>query len=312
MKLHKLIIEYIEFKRSLGLHFQSQAVILKAFSKALGDVDIKEVDSDSVRAYLYGSGSITLYWYRKFEALSGFYRYVINRGQESFSPLPATMPKKPTPYDAYIYSRKEFHKLLKATDIVDKSKYHVDALTFRTLLLLLFNTGLRIGEALSLTLADVSFSNNLLTIHDSKFFKSRLVPIESRLSLVLHNYAKIKHVTSEDEHSAFFVKPNGLALTRLCIELVFRKLCNYSGIRREGGARQQPRLHDIRHTFAVSRLLKWYQNGDDVQRLLPHLATYLGHVCISSTQRYLKMMPELLHEASSLFEHYALSEAAYV
>ena len=312
MKLYKLIIEYIECKRSLGLRFQSQAVNLKAFCKALGDVDIKEVDSDSVRAYLYGSGSITLYWFCKYEALSGFYSYAINRDHVSFSPLPTTMPKKPTPFVAYIYTPDELRQLLKATDILEKSKFHVDAMTFRTLLFLLFNTGLRIGEALSLTLADVSLSNNLLTIHDSKFFKSRLVPIDPRLGLVLHNFAKKKHVTSEDKHSTIFVKPNGLALTRLCIELVFRKLCNYCGIRREGGARQQPRLHDIRHTFALSRLLEWYRNGEDVQRLLPHLATYLGHVCISSTQRYLKMTPELLHEASSLFEHYALSEAAYV
>ncbi len=95
------------------------------------------------------------------------------------------------------------------------------------------------------------------------------------------------------------------------VERTFRKLCNYCGIHREDGARYQPRLHDIRHTFALSRLLDWYRKGADVQRLLPHLSTYLGHVNISATQRYLTMTSELLSEASSRFEKYALSEVKH-
>jgi len=100
-------------------------------------------------------------------------------------------------------------------------------------------------------------------------------------------------------------------LTHLCLERTFRKLCNYCGIYREDGARYQPRLHDIRHTFIVSRLIEWYQNGEDVQRLLPHLSTYVGHVNISATQRYLTMTPELLGEACSRFEEYAFPEVIY-
>ena len=184
-------------------------------------------------------------------------------------------------------------------------------MTFRTLLLLLFNTGLRIGEALSLTLADVSISENLLTIRNTKFFKNRLVPIAPRLGEVLQDYTKEKHVTRIDksEQSFFFVKRNGLTLTRNCAEKTFRRLCNYCGIRRNDEARYQPRLHDIRHAYTVNRLLDWYRKGADVNRLLPYLSTYLGHVNVSATQRYIQMTPELLREANSLFERYALSEA---
>lgn len=307
MKLSNLIHEYIEFKQSMGMRFNSEAVILKAFCKALGNIGIEDVEADSVTAYLYGKGPVTSFWHRKFEALSGFYRYAMGRGYASFSPLPTTKPKRPTPFVAYIYTPKELKKLLKATDIQENRKYHIEPVTFRTLLLLLFNTGLRIGEALSLTLADVSISENLLTIRDTKFYKNRLVPIDPRLGTVLQNYAKEKYPKrrSMSEQSPFFVKRSGLALTRNCTESTFRRLCNYCGIRRNDGARYQPRLHDIRHAFTLNRLLDWYRKGADVNRLLPYLSTYLGHVNVSATQRYLRMTPELLREANSLFERYA-------
>ena len=90
------------------------------------------------------------------------------------------------------------------------------------------------------------------------------------------------------------------------LERTFRRLRSAAGIQRPGGARRQPRLHDLRHTAAVHRVIQWYRRGADLQRLLPHLATYLGHVDLSSTQRYLTLTPELLHEASLRFERYAM------
>ncbi len=166
---------------------------------------------------------------------------------------------------------------------------------------------------MSLRIADVSFSSKLLTIVESKFFKSRLVPIDPRLASVLHDYSKRRHTTAQSQNdcSPFLVKRNGLVLTHLCVERTFRRLCHYCGICREDGSRYQPRLHDIRHSFITSRLVEWYRKGADVQRLLPHLSTYVGHVNISATQRYLTMTPELLCEASSRFKEYAFSEVTY-
>jgi len=177
MKIQELVTEYVELKQSMGMRFNTESVILNSFCRSLGNIDIEEVKSDSVKAYLFGKGPITSFWHRKFEALNGFYRYAIGREYVVLSPLPIKTPKRPKPYVAYIYTAEEFHKLLKATNIFEKSRSHVDPATFHTLLLLLFNTGLRIGEAISLRIVDVSFFNNLLTIYKSKFFKSRLVPI---------------------------------------------------------------------------------------------------------------------------------------
>ena len=92
---------------------------------------------------------------------------------------------------------------------------------------------------------------------------------------------------------------------------LFGRVRRQAGIHRDPGARYQPRLHDLRHTAAVHRLVAWYQAGADVQALLPHLATYLGHVDIASTQRYLSMTPALLHEASQRFAQYAQPEARH-
>jgi integrase len=94
-------------------------------------------------------------------------------------------------------------------------------------------------------------------------------------------------------------------LSKSAAESAFRRLRTCAGIQREGGSRRQPRLHDLRHSAAVHRVVAWYRAGVDLQDLLPKLATYLGHVDLSSTQRYLTMTPDLLLEASLRFERYA-------
>ncbi len=104
----------------------------------------------------------------------------------------------------------------------------------------------------------------------------------------------------------FLLTQRGKRLSRAAAEYTFRHLCNQAGVRRDDHSRYQPRLHDLRHAFAVTRLVSWYREGADVQRLLPQLATYLGHVHIAATQHYLTMTPELLREASLRFEHFAL------
>jgi integrase/recombinase XerD len=309
MKLSQLATEYVTFKRSLGMRFRTESVILNAFCRAVGAIDITQVRCDSVQNYLAGMGPITAFWHRKFEALSGFYRYVVGRGHISFSPLPTILPKRPAPFQPYIYTHDEYRRLVEMTQVLDKSRRgQVQSATFRTLLLLLYGTGLRISEALSLTLSDVDLSNSLLTIHNTKFFKTRWVPIGPQLSTVFIAYAKVRRQLPHParRESTFLATRSGMPLKRSTAERIFRLLCESVGIHRTDGGRFQPRLHDIRHTFALNRLLAWYREGADVQRLLPYLSTYLGHVDVTATQRYLTMTPELLHEAGLRFRRYAL------
>src|SRR5258708_683183 len=105
--------------------------------------------------------------------------------------------------------------------------------------------------------------------------------------------------------AAFLLTERGQRLARAGAEYAFKQLRERAQVRRDDSARYQPRLHDLRHTYTVTRLVSWYREGADVQRLLPQLATYLGHVDIAATQHYLTMTPELLRQASLRFERYA-------
>jgi site-specific recombinase XerD len=174
------------------------------------------------------------------------------------------------------------------------------------LILLLYGAGLRISEALVLTLANVDLAAAILTIRESKFYKTRFVPIGPDLTGALAAYAARRSTEyPADPEAPFFVSRKGTPLTRRTAENMFRRLCARARVKRDDGSRFQPRLHDLRHAFAVHRVTMWYQQGADVQRLLPQLATYLGHLHIAATQRYLTMTPELLREASRRFERYA-------
>jgi site-specific recombinase XerD len=310
MRLAQLSDEYVTFKQSMGMRFRTEARILKAFCAAMGDVDITVVSPPSVESYLAGTGPITTFWHRKFETLSGFYRYAVTRGHIAMAPLPVIIPKRPDTFKPYIFTHDEYRKLVEMTNILDeRRRCQVQSATFRTLLLLLYGTGLRISEALSLTLTDVDLSERLLTIRNAKFFKTRWVPIGPQLNVVLVAYAKFRrHLRHPARNaSAFLATRRGEALTLGAADRIFRLLCEHAEIRRTNGGRFQPRLHDIRHTFALNRLISWYREGADVQCLLPHLSTYLGHVDVKATQRYLTMTPEVLHEASVRFQQYAFN-----
>ena len=313
MNLAQVVHDYVALKQSMGSRFRTEATILKAFCKAVGDVVITDLEPQQVESYLAGAGPVTRHWHRKYEALSGFYRFALGRGYVPLSPLPRTVPKRPQPFRPYIFSEKQLRRLFKAAGELETPRMALQGATLRPLLLLLYGAGLRISEALALTLADVDLSVSLLTIRESKFYKTRLVPIGPRLTAALRTYAddRRRQGHANDPADPFFVTRTGTAVTRGMAERAFVRLRDIAGIAREDGARYQPRLHHLRHAMAVHRLVAWYREGADVQRLLPQLATYLGHVNVAATQRYLAMTPELLREASRRFERYAQPEVSH-
>jgi site-specific recombinase XerD len=199
-------------------------------------------------------------------------------------------------------------RLLESTDSFPNRKSTLPRYCFRVLLLLLYGAGLRIGEALALTVADADLVASVLTIRDTKFHKTRLVPVGPDLQNVLARYAEKRILPAshaENPQTPFFLNRQGVAPDCKQVESAFRRLRIHAGIRRSDGLSHPPRMHDLRHTFAVHRLVSWYRQGANVQKLLPQLSTYLGHGDISSTQWYLTMTPELLSQASRRFEHYA-------
>ena len=260
---------------------------------------------------LSGKGPVTANWHRKYVALKGLFRFAVAREYLATPLLPTTQPKCPEPRWPYIYSTAEIERLLVETDTLENPQSPLRAATFRALILTLYGTGLRIGEALSLTIADVNFMESLVIVRESKFYKTRLVPLGPKLNNHLQSYLKKRRLLPcrSGEDSAFFATRTGKALFYERVRGVFHRLRSQAGIRGRDGI--IPRIHDLRHTFAVHRLELWYSQGADVQRMLPFLSTYLGHSDVSHTQRYLLMTPKILSEACKRFENYALSEVTH-
>ncbi len=315
MMLSTAVNQYIAYRQSLGGGFMTDGPILNAFVRAMGQgVNLADVNLESVTKYLAGKAPvITTNWHRKYIALRWFYRYAISRGYIKISPLPVAIPKQPPPFVPYIYDTEELRALFDACFNYQKIKRQLEPYMVRTLLLLLYGAGLRIREAISLTLADVDLSQALLTIRETKFRKTRLVPLGKQLTQILLQYElqrkRAKYPLNPG--APFFIGLNGKSVKQGTIQLAFRRIRKKAGIQRTDGGRFQPRIHDLRHTFAVHRLTVWYKQGADVQRLLPVLSVYMGHVCLSSTSTYLTMTPTLLEEAGRRFEQYAFKEVRH-
>jgi integrase/recombinase XerD len=303
MNLQQIIEQYITFQQSLGTAFLTDARILRAFGRSRGaKARITDVRPRHVDAFLGTTRPVTINWHDKVRRLRTFFHYAISRGYLTAAPLPTAIPKRPPPFVPYIFAREELRRLFQIID-ADSRKCSLEPTTMHILILLLYGAGLRLREATNLTRADVDLRGSVLTIHNTKFGKTRLVPLGPQLGQALTRYAA--RIQARHSDAPFFTTRAGAAVKPDTLQHNFRILCNRAGIRRTDGTQEQPRLHDLRHTFAVHRLTSWYRQGADVQRLLHHLSVYLGHVHIRHTQVYLKMTPELLHEAGQRFEQYA-------
>lgn len=307
MTLATAIEAYLALKRSLGAVFTAQEAILRAFGRTLGDIPLEAISAEACSTFWRGTGPPTRFWENKHQTLRGFFNYLLSRGHLAASPLQEPGPRADRSFQPYIYSHQELQRLLDATVTLTSTRFPLQPLTYRTLILVLYGAGLRAREGLRLRCCDVDLSQRLLSIWDTKFFKSRLVPIGTDLCMTLETYRKAREALPKPagSRSAFFAARRGNAISLQQLEKVFGRLRQHAGVRRPETDRWQPRLHDLRHTMAVHRVIAWYREGVDVEARLPLLATYLGHVNVSGTQIYLTMTPELLAEASLRFERYA-------
>jgi integrase len=177
--------------------------------------------------------------------------------------------------------------------------------TYSTLFGLLACTGLRISEALRMAGVDVDLQRGVLTVRLSKFRKSRLVPLHPSAVEALRRYAGQRDRRfGASATRSFFLSEGGRPLVYFTVRTAFRKLSRRLGWTGRGTARE-PRLHDLRHTFACRRLLRWYEEGADVDQRIAALSTYLGHAKVSDTYWYLTATPELMAVAATRFERFA-------
>jgi integrase len=270
---------------------------------------LRTIDEATARAWLAPSatrGPNTMHG--RYCLLRRFCRFLATHRPGTFIPGETLRPRQRPAAPPHIYSRDEIRLLLAgASTLRDWERGHpcrIRSKTMHGVILLLVTSGLRISEALRLTLQDVDLDHGVLSIRQTKFRKSRLVPVSSGTLAILRRYHDLRSsVVPSDPNGPFFISGRKRAYSTATITTIFHDIAVRAGIHPPKG--RGPRLHDLRATFAVTRLLLWYREGANVMARLPMLTTYLGHACVSDTEVYLPITTALLDEANSRFHAFA-------
>jgi len=307
ISLSKTLSNYLSLRRGLGFKLREHERLLPQFLSFLKKNNSLHITTDlAIKWATEPKHSLPSTWAQRLRLVRLFAEYVKSR-----DPLTEIPPKKilPSQYhrkQPYIYTDKEVARLLEAARQIPSTYRGVGnlrALTYSTLFGLLAVTGMRIkSEALSFNRKDVDLKNNVITIHDTKFSKSRLVPIHETTSAALQHYASFRdQIFPVPKTRSFFVSQGGKRLGYYGTLYTFTKLSREIGLRSKSDS-HGPRMHDFRHRFAVQTLIKWYRSGVDVDKHILELSTYLGHVKVSDTYWYLSIVPELLKLVTARLE----------
>ena len=297
------VCDYVALRRSLGHAFVTQELLLRTFARYARDTGHKgPVTIACAVSWAKATTSPDpAHAGRRLGALRGFLRYLAGFEPRSEVP-PAGLLGPPTRRKPpHIYSDAEIAALLKGARAL-RVRGGLRPWTYATFFSLLASTGLRVGEARDLRCADVDLKRRLLTVRDGKFHKSRLVPLHPTAIQPLRGYTKWRDRHRAGTSSAFFFRTDRSdRLGCHAVELTFMRLRDRLGWT-EAGRTRVPRMQDLRHTFAVRRIQRWYEDGENVDLRLPQLATYMGHVDISGTYWYLTAVPELMALCADRFE----------
>jgi integrase/recombinase XerD len=229
--------------------------------------------------------------------------YLRRQGLDAYVPEATKTTSVRTEFTPYIFSRKQIRNILETVDATPPdSRSPRRHLVMPEVFRLLYYCGMRISEVLQLKLSDVDLTAGVITVRESKFNKDRLVPLAHSMAVRLRRYVSILDKTGPS--SILFPSPSGKPYSKITVYQFFRQLlwkCNIP----HGGRGRGPRLHDIRHTFAVHKLESWYRQGADLGVKLPLLATYMGHKNLVSTQWYLHLTPEIFPSLVNKTEQFA-------
>jgi len=300
--LRDALADYVAIRRALGTQFREPAVTLGHFVDAIERENAEFITTElALRWARQPDGVQPATWARRLSLARGFAVWL-----SAFDPRTEVPPRslikarhrRKTPH---IYTDREIEQLMLEAGRLD-SPSGLRALTYVTLIGLLAATGLRPGEALALDVADVDFQNGVLAVRQTKFGKSRFVPIEDSTRAALAHYGQRRDALCPQCHAnAFLVSERGTRLQGSTVRHTFARMSGTIGLRTPvSGWRlgRGPRLQDFRHTFATRRLIEWYRAGLDVEREMPKLSTYLGHVEVGLTYWYIEAVPELLQLAT--------------
>jgi len=309
-RLAESMRHYLRARRALGRAYQSEEAILLHWDAFLRHHygKARAVKPPLFQLWVQSLTALTAIVRRnRMRVVRNFLLFHARRHPRTYIPDLKTFPKPSPPRRPRLVSISEMARLLATASALPPSHRNpLRAQSIRLALILLFCCGLRRGELLRLKIRHFDQREKVLRIEATKFHKSRLVPLPDSVNDEVQRYLTLRRAP---------LQPNDPLLSsgkRLTLETTYsphglvenwQLLCLTAGVLNERG--RPPRLHDLRHSFAVAALDRWYRQEVDVQNKLPHLATYLGHVSVASTHYYLQLSPELGQSASQRFHRHA-------
>jgi integrase/recombinase XerD len=296
--LHQGLADYLQLRRSLGHQLREAEYLLPDFVSFLDARGEASVTVAAALAWMKFREPevITTLSPRRITAVRGFARYLSGIDPGTEVPPLGLVPYRRRRGQIFLYSDADIYAIMAAAK--ETIAQPLRAATYHTLIGLLAACGLRIGEAIKLDRGDIDWNQGVLHIRESKFGKSRLVPLHDSVTNALRAYDTLRdELMPRAKDPSFFVSLTAKRLIYACVQPLFATLVQAAGVGVD--APHRPRLHELRHTFAVRTLLHWYRTEDNVQAKIPSLSTYLGHREPACTYWYLSAAPELLALAAA-------------
>ena len=297
--LRSTLEDYVRVRRSLGFVMDREVRELEQFVDFLERVGAERVTIELAVMWARMPATAHPYvWRKRLGTVRGFARYLATVDPASEIPPTDLLPARQPRVAPYIYSADEIVAVMRAARSL---RWPLRAATFETVIGLIASTGLRLREALALDRDDVDLKDGVLLVGKARHNQQREVALHPTATAALERYSELRdRLCPNPATPASFITARGQRtrrLTKYPFWQTFSKLIKQAGL--EGrGQRARPRAHDLRHTFAIRTLLGWYQAGEDVERKLPLLSTYLGHVELESTYWYLQAVPELIGQVT--------------
>ncbi len=299
-ELALLLEEYLATRRALGNRLVLPGRLLKRFVDFAVQDEIPFITTECALQWATEPRDAQpAQWANRLSMVRGFARYAHGVDPRHEVPPQGLLSGRYRRRAPYLYRDTEVAALIAAARALSGTT-GLRPLTYATMLGLLSVTGMRVSEVLNLDRDDVDLTGGVLSVRDSKFGKSRYLPMHASTTRALARYARHRgRLCPHPLVPAFFLAERGTRITEWALRRTFAKLSKQVGLRTPSKSHGiGPRLHDLRHRFAVNTLLRWYRDEVDVERHIPRLATWLGHAHVSDTFWYLTATPELLHLAA--------------
>jgi integrase len=301
-KLREAAEEYLLLRRQLGYKLRGVAGLLHSFVAFAEREGTSYITTDLARRWAQQPAHAQpVTWAARLRVVRRFAVWLSASDPRTEVPPVGLLPGRYRRQRPYIYSAAEIEALVQAAGQLP-SAAGLRGRTYSTLFGLLAVTGMRLSEVLALDRDDVDRKEGALHVRRTKFGKSRIVAVHETTRQALADYARERdRVVRQPTIAAFFLSEGGCRVTQWAARDTFAKVSREVGLRTRTPGRRHgrgPRLHDMRHRFAVCALLNWYRAGSDVEREIPKLATYLGHVHVNETYWYIEAVPELLELAT--------------